>query len=115
MSPRLRVWGAYRALAVSARPVAAKPAPFLYTVRVPRSRPYSDDTKSQTPKSSESLSKPEPSGSDAGGTQPASVPESGDNVAQEIIEEYTEDSVAMVWNLLQTCQTCIGTTSHLFV
>lgn len=52
MSPRLRIWGACRALAVRSRPVAPRTEPFLNTIS--RHRLYSDDVNNQPPRPIES-------------------------------------------------------------
>ncbi|KAH7185822.1 ribosomal protein S7 domain-containing protein [Fusarium flagelliforme] len=48
MSPRTSIWGACRALAIRARPVAPRPAPFVSAL--PRNRWYSNDGNDQPPK-----------------------------------------------------------------
>lgn len=48
MSPRTSIWGACRALAIRARPVAPRPAPFASAL--PRNRWYSNDGNDQPPK-----------------------------------------------------------------
>ncbi|KAK7402388.1 hypothetical protein QQX98_011853 [Neonectria punicea] len=48
MSPRLRIWGACRALAIRSRPVAPRTEPFLKSL--PRTRWYSSEGDNQPPK-----------------------------------------------------------------
>lgn len=48
MSPRLRIWGACRALAIRSRPIAPRTEPFVNSL--PRARWYSNDGDKQPPK-----------------------------------------------------------------
>lgn len=59
MSPRLRIWGACRALAVRSRPVAPRTEPFINSL--PRTRWYSDESNNQPPKPIDNSIKPETS------------------------------------------------------
>lgn len=98
MSPRLRVWGACRALAVRSRPVAPRPEPF-YNVQLCRSRFYADDAKPPSASPSESLNKaeqePKPEATTA---QAASVPVPDDELrsSQEAVKEIVEEVSAEV-------------------
>ncbi|CAM1501974.1 Fc.00g039580.m01.CDS01 [Cosmosporella sp. VM-42] len=47
MSPRVRIWGACRALTIRSRPVAPRTEPFLTSL--PRARWYSDEGNNRTP------------------------------------------------------------------
>lgn len=53
MSPRLRIWGACRALAIRSRPLAPRTGPFINSV--PRTRWYSDESNNQPPKPIETI------------------------------------------------------------
>lgn len=57
MSPRLRIWGACRALAIRSRPVAPRTEPFINTLS--RNRWYSDQSNNQPPKPIENSNKTE--------------------------------------------------------
>ncbi|KAH7157794.1 ribosomal protein S7 domain-containing protein [Dactylonectria estremocensis] len=57
MSPRLRIWGACRALAIRSRPIAPRTEPFLNSI--PRTRWYSSEGDNQPPKPIDNSNNPE--------------------------------------------------------
>lgn len=96
MSPRLRVWGACRALAVRSRPAAPNPVPF-YTIQISKRRLYSDDAKPPPPNPAEGLKQPEQEPETETTTSPAAKgPEAGSEVAGEPSQEVTEAVSAKV-------------------
>ncbi|KAI8721907.1 Ribosomal-S7 domain-containing protein [Fusarium sp. LHS14.1] len=95
MSPRSRVWGACRALAVRSRPAAPRPGPFANTL--PRNRWYSNEGNDKPPKAIDNAPKPdesqsEPISNDVSASEASTGKEDAETSSMTSSEEVLDDA-----------------------
>ncbi|KAH7175860.1 ribosomal protein S7 domain-containing protein [Dactylonectria macrodidyma] len=91
MSPRLRIWGACRALAIRSRPVAPRTEPFVNSL--PRTRWYSNEGDIQPPKPIDNSNNPEKLQSQEDSIEASAPDASAENAGPEVTPSTIDSNV----------------------